>query len=59
MSDEIWTVQALAPFAVNGIHHDENDAAGNPALYSFPKEIAAQVIAAGRARRVQPADPAA
>lgn len=56
MPDENWTIKALAPFAVGGIHHDENDAEGNPALYTFPKEIAAQVIAAGRAVRV--ADPA-
>jgi hypothetical protein len=56
MDSDIWRIQARAPFAVGGQHHDETGPDGNPAIYEFPKDIAAQVIAAGRAVRV--ADPA-
>ncbi len=61
MASKTWRIQATAPFAVAGVHHDATDAeTGQPAEYEFPEEVAAQVVAAGRARRLAdaPADAA-
>lgn len=50
---KIWRIRALTPFLVNGQHHDAIAEDGSPAEYEFAEEVAAQIVAAGRAVLVE------
>ena len=55
-------IQATAPFAVAGKHHEHLGPDGQPAIYDFPDDVAAQVVVAGRAVKLPdlpPEQPAA
>ena len=65
MAAKIWCIRALDPFLVDGQHHDAtqpgpvdpNDPDAYvppvPAEYEFAEEIAAQIVASGRAVLVE------
>lgn len=59
MASKTWRIRAVTPFLVAGVHHDATGEDGAALEYDFAEDIAAQIVAAGRAVRVPDSDPAA